>query len=444
MADPVSSQQAVSIAQQAFASGLKTLLQTGAQQGRVLSTQPGGKAVISFGAKPFLIDVQGKPLQPGQEVTARLVGERILIQPQAAQADASLQSAGTGVKSLASVLSNLGISGANAQVIAQAFAQAGIPLDRTALKALTQALPNITEGDIAALTFLLARGLPLSDTIIAFLGRLLAPKGKLSETTEKTLNSLKKLEDKLEDQEEEDTILPLETRRRFGQFREELERRLLSFQNHSNEEFQEEIEDFLRSLLNSPEALLLKGGKQSFGEWIVRLLTFLHEIAPLLEGTHHASLLSQLIDQTTQLHESLSGQALLNLPALEQDQGAVFYFQAPYRDGEDTRNLEIRYQPGDEEANTGSIDFLLEMTRLGPMKIALQWNKPNLSLSILTQEEAVADYLKTGSDELQKALQSLGFHVESIGVHTGMVPDSLAPKMDSISPQMITGFDIFV
>jgi gas vesicle protein len=121
----------------------------------------------------------------------------------------------------------------------------------------------------------------------------------LTESTNKFLDSIKKFEEDLEDEEE--PVISDETRQKLKKHRETLEERIPHFQSHSqaaNKDELEEMEDYLHSLLASPEAIIqnqLAFGKGSLGEELVRLLALLMGLPTQLAASRHAETRSSLI-----------------------------------------------------------------------------------------------------------------------------------------------------
>ncbi|RJP20341.1 MAG: flagellar hook-length control protein FliK [Candidatus Omnitrophota bacterium] len=447
MVDPITIQQAQVLSQLATSTGLRTLLQSGEMRGTVLSMQAGGKAVMSFAGRTFPLDVQGQNLQQGQQVLARLVGDQLLLELLPPRGENAGESGSTVSRPLANILANLGVSGANAEVIAQALLQSGIPLDRTVLKDLANVLPDIQPYQLAALSFLLSRGLPISQSLLFWAAHLLTPKPKLAESTNKFLDSIKKFE---EDLDEEEPVISEESRRRLKQHRETLEERVPRFQSHSqaaNEDELEEMEGFLHSLLASPEAIIqnqLAFGKGSLGEELVRLLALLMDLQIQLAASRHGETLSALIAQAMTLHESLAQQAFQNLQSQDPHSAPVFFVEVPIRDDGKMKNLELRYKPKDKEKKSGTLDLRLDFSQLGPMKISFHWNHPSLSISIVVSQKSVGDFLCGMVDNLKEALTKMGFHVEAISVNVGDVPQTLRPLPETEPRRGISGLDIRV
>lgn len=448
MVDPVASQQAQILSQLTKSPALKSLLQQGDARGTVLSSQGNGKTVISFQGRLISLDLPQQNLQQGQQVLAKLVGDQLSLQllPSQKQAGSGPETAAS--KPLATVLANMGLSGSNVEVIAQAMLNAGIPLDRNAIKELANVLPQIQQHQLDALSFLMNRGLPISQSILFWVAHLLTPKTKPHQSLEKLINTMKEWEAEVD--EEEEPIITDDARRNLRKQRENLEQRLPHFQSHSDSANREELEDMeehIRSLLASPEAILqheLSFGKDSLGEILVQLLTQLLDIYPQLAGTKHAEQLFSLINQTMSVHETLAGQALQNLPQQDPQAAPVFFIQIPVREQNEFKNLELRYKPQDEDQKAGTLDLRFDLSNLGPMTISLQWHHPNISLSFLVSDEKIREFLEPALDQLQNALTEMNFHVTSLSVKVGNVPETLKPIDESQTFKGKSGFDIRV
>jgi len=445
MTDPIQSQAAQRLAPTALLSGSSSALKGGTQLGTVVSMQAEGKAVVSFQGRMYTAETQGADLKAGQQVLARLVGDRLVLDLSTTRNEPAASAPAIASRTLAAILSNLGVSGTAAEVIARALMQAGIPLDKTALKELAQVLPNLQPESAAALSFMFSRGLPISESLVSILTQLFGPKPKLSETTEKLISSLVSWDEDLE--QEESAAIPSEVRQKLKELRENLEQLILPLRSQSDPKNKENLEALFRALLASPEAQIQNPSgshKNPLGETLVRLLSLLMDLSPIVSGTDHNEKVAELVKQATLLHETLAGQAAQNLPSIREETPPVLFFQIPFRDGQETKELEVRYRAKDREGKSGTLDLRLDLSKLGPMHIAIGWDQTRLSLRFLVEDASAAEHLKSGMEELRKALLQQGFLLETVGVHVGEVPDTLRPEEPSGIQSKFTGFDIRV
>lgn len=448
MVDPIAS-QAQFISQQALSSGLTVLLKQGPQQGTALSQQPGGKMTFVFNGRTFSLDVQNANLKPGDTVLAKLVDSRLVLELLARSSESAAPQPGASApRSIATVLANMGLSGQNIQVLAQAFIQAGIPLDRTALKELAQILPQLSSEQVSTLTFLLSRGVAMNPAIVALLTNLFAPKPRISETTNNVLAKLKELDKKLkeEDEDESDPVLNASQRRKLREAHEIVERMIPQPHRQTAADPEKELEEFLRAALATPEALIqqsLTGDIQSLGEAIVQLLAVLLELAPLFENSPHSQLFASLFLEVKQLHEILSSQALYNLPPQSSDGFYPVFIQIPISDNEKNRQFELRYTPKGKSKKSGNLDFLVDFSSLGKIHVAIQWEQPRISVSLVVTDPKVREFIQPLLDELNELLRQKGFQVQSLGVAVGEVPDTLKPE-NKENAAALNGLDIRV
>ncbi|MBD3268325.1 hypothetical protein GF373_16790, partial [bacterium] len=430
MLDPLAGANAQLISAQAKAEGLAALLKGGAQTGTVVSQQADGKATISFQGKSYTLNTQGMDLQAGRQVLARLVGDQILLQllPQKGEGQAAAGGAEAS-RGLATQLANMGVTESNAQVIAQALLKAGMPLDQTALKELANLLPQAQANQMAALSFLMGRGLPINPTIAMYFIQLFSPKPKPSANANKLLDNLKKAERDFEEEDE----LPIspDQRRELKKRRQDLEHHLPAMRQWIGPHGEQELENHARAALTSPETALLQlqeGGGEGLHTTLVKLLSLLMKLQPFFIGTPHADLFASLIHQATELHETLVGQAVKNLPHQSGDSAPYVFFQIPYMDEGQLRDLDVKYREKRKDKKAGVLDVRLEMSKLGPLQVSIQWDHPNLSLSLAVTNEKAAQFLEGALGELKQMLTDKGFHVNSIGVIVADVPDTLAEE----------------
>jgi hypothetical protein len=440
MPDPIASQFQM-LTQQVQSKGLAQLLQNGPLSGRVLSQLANGKTNINFQGQNFTIDIKGK-MDPGQQIIARLVDGKIQLDIIPQKGDTN-QTQGQA-RSITTLLANMGISSSNAQPIAQALIQAGIPLDQTVLNELIKILPQADANQAAALAFIFSRGIPINPSIASLISNLFAPKPKLSVSNEKIFSQFKSLEEEMD--EEDDPVLSSDQRKKFRELRKDFEQQLSRFHHAAQNTDQEDIEEQIRLALTSPEALIESStsvNPKSYNEAIVRLLLFLLEIHPTLQISKHSESIQSLIHELTHVHESLSAQILQNQPPQGEHSNSPVYVQIPYMLEEQHFNIELLYQPNKHRPQeSGSFDLTLELSNLGPMHINLLWDKPNLSISMTVTDPDIQDYLQGLTDQLSEGLTKQGFHIKNIGIKVGEIPKTLNPNIEQSSPTNLSGLDI--
>ncbi len=422
MLDPIVSHIRIP-AQTARSTGLAALLQSGPVAGTVLSHQPGGKVVIAFQGQAYPLNLKGRTLQPGQSVLARMAGEQISLEviPPMKSAPRTLPSG-----SPASLLSNLGITDKSAPALARAFIQAGIPLEQPILREVMKYLPNVSESQVSALAFLFSRGLPLSPMLLQWIAQIMIPKPRLSAQLSGVLTQLHGFLDSWE--EDGGLRSSMEQREALRATFDDLVNVLPSLPDFTPEELMYELEILFQNAAASPEALIQRDSGQenrSFQESVVRLLAQLLAFQPMLEKNPQADEFTTLLNQVKILHETFAQAALQNLP--QSDPAAYpVYLQIPYRDGETIRELQARYTPRKANSRAGSLDLRLELSQLGPLLIAIQWDAPRISVSLVVARPDIQQFLNPFLPDLTHRLQEQGLQVLSAGVVAGVVPGTLS------------------
>jgi len=392
----------------------------------------------SFPGRPYPSDVKGLEQKLNQPALTRLSGDQ--TPPEENQSPAASAS-----RTIGSALAGMGLPQANAQLVAQALLAAGIPLDRAVLKELSQLLRNLTGDQVSALSFLFSRGLPVSESLVSFVAHLFAQRRPPAQTAERLLTELEELDEAWK-KDDNQSVSP-DARRKLNEFRRLMQNLMPSLRDSSSPKFQEALEEYLRSALKSPEALIQNpGGKEAkaFGELAVRLLSLLLELQPILETTKYGGALHSLIELAKTLHESLSVQALRNLPPQENANAAPYFLQVPLRGDGEAKNLELLYKPKGQEKKSASLEFRVEMSKLGLIHAAMQWNHPRLALYLTTNSEKTRQFLETALDELKEALLRKGFFMEAISAKMGEIPDTLQPENPTPFPILTKGLDIRV
>jgi len=437
MPKPVSAQQAVLLANQIKSNALTAILKSGAQRGQVVSQQ-GSKTILNFSGKRISVDLKALNLKPGQLVNARMEGGRILIQPQARQSQPSTNTSQANPNSISNALSQMGLKGAQFETLANALVQAGIPLDKTALKQLAQFLPQANPDQMAALQFLFARGLPVSPSLVSLLSQILNQRRKPSEHLDKLLQQLDDLDHDL-DALDEDIVEEL--RKRFQDHRENLQQQLR--QNHPGQAEQNK-DDFTRQIqkaLQSLEALLQEQDKKSV-ERIIRHL--LQDIRWALSQTTDPKLTSKLealLHSVEQIQQAQSSSHLGNIPS-HADTSPTLFMQLPYQENGHSKEMELRYKKESDDHSQGTLDLRLEFSNLGPVHINMLWQKPALTITFHVERESIKDWLEPHLQTLEAALQNKGLTPSGITIKVAEIPATLQPDTPHTTPTTSSGFDI--
>ncbi|MDP8245706.1 MAG: flagellar hook-length control protein FliK [Candidatus Hinthialibacter antarcticus] len=417
MPDPVSHPQAQAIAHQAKASGLAKLLQSGPMKGQVLSSAK-GQAEVLIGGKQYTLSTKGQAFRAGQQVLARLVGGQVSLAPfsvSAPPADSSQSQA------LASQLQQLGVQGATAQVIAQALLQAGVPLNKSVLTELINILPQISADQMASLAFLLSRGMPVNAAMAAWFTYILKPRPSMEKSFERLRSAFK---DFTGDRELLGS-LPTELLDALDEVGEQLERRFANMQGQSNADFEKEIAEWFKRALSTLESRL-QGGKGDPDDVLLRLIRLLQDLKPHIKDAELIERWQALHDAARDAHESLTAQAVRNIPQ-QSGEAPVFFGQVPIQVDGDERTLEFRYRR-EHDQDGGTLDLRIELSALGPLHTHMLWRKPSLRVAILVESDDVQQHLDAMLHQLADGLKNMGFKVDSLQVRVGDVPETLEPQ----------------
>ena len=439
MPDPINIQAQV-IATQAKSAGLGQLLQSGPKQGQVMANRSGGQTEVMVQGRTYQLQTQGKPLQAGQNIQLRLAGGRIVIEPQqpSAQTNATL-STSEAKSSLSNALSQMGFSGEQAQSIASALVQAGIPLDKQVMQELSQLLPQMQQGQAAALSWLISRGMPISASMVTWMTRLLGQPPRLGEKMNSLMASLRDIGGWL-DSESED--IP---HQRIGEYQETEGRMRQALQYAAPEKglpTDDDIEAMLMQLLATPEALLSKNAdSDALGPLLLRMLRLLAELEQYAQRPELRALIQQALEQTRSLHEQLTSQALRNQPSEQTLQQPVYYLQAPLDPQSALKRFELRYEPRRDRDKAGRLEIALEMTNLGEVHAGFTWQHPQLQIALVVSSPETETLLNEHIEMLKTELNESGFQVSFIQVRLGEVPESLEPQRECDLPDPTPGFN---
>lgn len=444
MSDPLIAISSQFISQKSLSAGLAELLRNGPQTGIVLSYQPNGKAVISFQGKPYPLDIKGFNLLQGQQVIAKLAGEKILLDlVPLKDSNATSLPPETG-RSLSAQLASMGFSQPNAQLIAEALLKAGIPLDKTVLKELANFLPDLESNQVSALSFLFDRGLPVNPSLIQYLVQIFSPKPKPAVQTDKLLSDLKKVSKELA--KDETNPLSAPTAKKLEEFQHAIENAIVPSEHFTNPDFAEELYREFQNALTSIEAQILSGSplNQGLSAIVIRLLFYLNSLQPSLAQHLLFGDISSLIKEVTKLHEHLIEQSLRNMPSQSSAEAPTLFFIIPYWESGQNKDMEVLYKEKRKDRKAGNLDLRLEMSKLGPIRVSMQWEHPNLSMTLHVTDEKIGDHLQNALLELKELLTQKGFNVLSIGIHVGDIPDTLQDIMETQFVLPKTGLNVIV
>lgn len=439
MPDPIGSQVQF-ISQQAKATGLASLMKGGSLTGTVLSQQSGGKTIITFQGQNFQFMLKDLNLSSGQKVEARWSGGKIVLESYQPPSEGK-QTENPG-RNLATILANWGLKGSSSHTLAQALIGAGVPLNQDVLKELAALLPQMTPDQMSALTFLFSRGLPINPAIVSLISQLFSKRIKQDETLSKVISSLDDL-----DKEDDEPVIPSSRRRQLRDIRQQIEQFVLPLKQRNDEDFEEQLGEFFRNAMASPESLMQNQDSptaKALGDAILRLLLLLMDIKPFMEGTRQEALFQTLLTAAQELHEHLSGRALQNMPPQTHDSNHPVYFQIPFNGDHGIQDLEVKFRPRGNNKRSGDLDLKLELTNLGPLLVSIHWNHPQIAVNIKVTQAPVSDFIEQAMDELRTVLQEKGFEPTTLGVTVGDVPESIRPINANTMTTSRSGFDMRV
>lgn len=452
MSDPVQSNAHRVVAQLAKTAGLQELLREGPARGRVARADAGGRAVIQL-AGGRSVEIATGNLQRGQQVLLRLAGGRVTVEltqsPRGGAAPSQPSApAAAPQTSMAQTLSQLGVSGQAAEAVVRALIRADIPLDKAAVRALVDLLPGAQTGQTAALAFLFGRGLPIGGAIADLIARLFSRTPLLSEPLQKTARHLKQLADRVEEEDSEDT--PPGAAKKLRRYHDSLHEKVMPLRSPPDEEFEEQLGQRARENLQTAESAMTSeegadGGEAEpvhLGAELLELHAYLMSLEASLRGSPLHPLLIQLLGDVRESHETMTTLALRNLPGGGEGAGP-YYLQIPFRERKRYKHLEIRYRPREDgEPDAGTLDLRIDLSRLGPLLITIQWTKPRAAVTIAADRDDAREHLRGALDELRAAMKNLkGLIVEVRDVVSGPVPESIRPD-DWDEPAPLEGVDL--
>jgi hypothetical protein len=318
-------------------------------------------------------------LQAGQPVNVKLQNGQILIEPILTKPTPSPEASTETSRTIATILSQLGVSSPQAQVAAQALIQSNIPLNTQVIQDLAQAFPQLNPESLQALVFLISRGLPISDSMLYWLTRMNARReniGKLTHSVSKDLDEL------LQQMEEDDSSEMQKVIGNLGNFHDQLQREFLGFQQNSSDEIEDDLTNAVQNALVSAEAILSSsaGNRTTLSETIVRLLSYLLQLQAQLESSPHQPLLQELTSKVEALQETLTAQSMQNIPTTDSVNEQAIFLSLPVWKDHEGEQLELLYKPAGKNKKAGALDIRIDLSNLGPLLLHFGWNHPQLNL----------------------------------------------------------------
>ncbi len=431
--------------------GLSKMASGRSVSGQIVADEGGGRATVNIGGRQLSLFLGAGKVNVGQSFTAQLSQGRLVINLGNQQTSVSVSNlVGQSAKPpLASVLSNMGApTTPAAQNIAQALMSAGMRLSAEVISALTQALPQVTAQDVPALAFLFGRGLPVSPQTTATTQRLLKNRSKVGEGLGELDRGLSRLQKQLDSAE--DRVTAIKHRDDLEDRRQNLKQHFAEWQGGGEgekEELAKEIEKSVQTQASSAEAARFSGaGGAQLALALYDLYLHLIQMQELgLLGQE--SQIASLLNQINELYESLAGQNLRNLPQNNPEHPPVYFFQVPIViDGEE-RTLELYYrQHSRNPEDGGTLVMRLELSQLGPIKVALDLREGMLSVTLTVTQPELKEAIESELDQLRESLAASGLKVASVGVVYGTVPSTLREEVPEAmpSPQPAHGLDLRV
>lgn len=145
----------------------------------------------------------------------------------------------------------------------------------------------------------------------------------------------------------------------------------------------------------------------------------------------------ELRAEVREAREAIESKQVQN--AFRQDAGQPLHFQIPFHEGGKLRSLDLFYQKKESRRSAGAeppshhLVFLLEMSRLGAMRVDALMRQPQIDLRFRLEEDEAARFLQGKLPELSFALRSLGFQVGLLECAVGRCRDEEnegAPALD--------------
>ena len=403
--------------------------------GQIISDEGGGRATVMIGGRQLTLNLGTGRVSVGQSFTAQLAGGRLVISLGSQQTSVPVESlVGQSVpRPLPAILSSLGApTTPSAQVIAQSLLAAQIPLSAEVIKVLAEILPQITSKDAAVLVFLFSRGLPIRAEMFPTIQRLMGNRSKIGQGLAELDQGLDRLERKLDALE--DRVVAIQRRQELADRRRNLSREFLGWTGDDSEEEKKQLakgmEEAVERQSSSAEAVRFAGADGARLALSVYDLYIYLLALQQIEGLGLEISISSVLDKVNNLYEALAGQNLHNLPQDDPEQPHTFFFQVPIILEGEARTLELAYRQHSRHPEDGGVlTIRLELSQLGPIKIALDIRNEMLSVTITVTSADLKARIEPELGILQEALDNAGFRVASIGVVHGVVPSTLREEV---------------
>jgi len=137
--------------------------------------------------------------------------------------------------------------------------------------------------------------------------------------------------------------------------------------------------------------------------------------------------------QTEGAVQSLESVQLLNLAASETQTAFIIPLIAPMALGLKAARFHLFKPPAGQEGEGEQplrLVFLLEMTRIGPVRVDLSLARKRVMINLYTTEERTASFARKRIDKLSESLTKLGYQVGA--VNAGLL--KAAPPIESLAP----------
>lgn len=420
--------------------------------GQIVADEGAGRATVIIGGRQFSLNLGTGRVSVGQSFTAQLLEGRLVIRLGSQHTSLPVESllGQSTPRPLSAVLSSLGApTTPSAQAIAQSLLAAEIPLSAEVIRALIEILPQVTGRDVAVLAFLLSRGLPISAEMLPNVQRLLGNRSRIGEGLAELGRGLHRLEHELDALE--DRVVAIQRRKELANRRQNLNRQFLEWKGDDSEQKKEELakglEQSLKRQSTTPEAVRFAGATGAeLALSLYDLYIYLLHLQQV-EGLAVQASIPLLLGEVNDLYQALAGQSLRNLPENDPEQPPLFFFQVPITLEGEPRTLELLYrQHSRHPEDGGTLTIRLELSQLGPIKIAFDLREGVLSVTMTVTSTHIKEAIERELGTLQEALMHAGFRVAAVSVVHGVVPSTLreeAPET-AIPSRVPKGLDIRV
>lgn len=145
--------------------------------------------------------------------------------------------------------------------------------------------------------------------------------------------------------------------------------------------------------------------------------------------------LGEFGESVKQSRESVESKQVQN--ALRQDSGEPLHFQIPYHDFGRLKTADLYYSRRQEkekktqaERSVHHVVFLLDMSRIGKLRVDALVRGSRIQIAVNTAEDAAASFLRPRMNELQAALEGLGFEVGMLECRAGLPRSAQVERQD--------------